>query len=64
MTQYRCKFLDKCVNPKDKKFLGPSCMVVDMCAIWEKPNYVWLINNKATDAGYKVVIVIAGTISS
>jgi hypothetical protein len=63
LDDFTDKILDKCVNPKN---LGPwdrRGMVVGHVQSGKTSNYVGLIN-KATDAGYKVIIVIAGTISS
>ena len=57
------KILDKCVNPKETKSFDRRGMVVGHVQSGKTSNYVGLIN-KATDAGYKVIIVIAGTISS
>jgi hypothetical protein len=57
------KILDKCVNPKNSNSWDRRGMVVGHVQSGKTSNYVGLIN-KATDAGYKVVIVIAGTISS
>jgi len=57
------KILDKCVNPKETKSWDRRGMVVGHVQSGKTSNYVGLIN-KATDAGYKVIIVIAGTISS
>lgn len=57
------KILDKCVNPKTKGSWDRRGMVVGHVQSGKTSNYVGLIN-KATDAGYKVIIIIAGTISS
>lgn len=57
------KILDKCVNPKIEGSWDRRGMVVGHVQSGKTSNYVGLIN-KATDAGYKVIIVIAGTISS
>lgn len=57
------KILDKCVNPKTEGSWDRRGMVVGHVQSGKTSNYVGLIN-KATDAGYKVIIVIAGTISS
>jgi hypothetical protein len=63
LDDFTDKILDKCVNPKDKNSWDRRGMVVGHVQSGKTSNYVGLIN-KATDAGYKVVIVIAGTISS
>lgn len=55
--------LDKCVNPKHEGSWDRRGMVVGHVQSGKTSNYVGLIN-KATDAGYKLIIVIAGTISS
>jgi hypothetical protein len=57
------KILDKCVNPKKEGSWDRRGMVVGHVQSGKTANYVGLIN-KATDAGYKVIIIIAGTISS
>jgi hypothetical protein len=57
------RILDKCVNPKKSGSWDRRGMVVGHVQSGKTSNYVGLIN-KATDAGYKVIIVIAGTISS
>ncbi|HUH75072.1 MAG TPA: Z1 domain-containing protein [Chitinophagales bacterium] len=57
------KILDKCVNPQKAGSWDRRGMVVGHVQSGKTANYVGLIN-KATDAGYKVIIVIAGTISS
>lgn len=57
------RILDKCVNPKETKSFDRRGMVVGHVQSGKTSNYVGLIN-KATDAGYKVIIIIAGTISS
>lgn len=63
LDDFTDKILDKCVNPKEKKSFDRRGMVVGHVQSGKTSNYVGLIN-KATDAGYKVIIVIAGTISS
>ena len=63
LDDFTDKILDKCVNPKDSNSWDRRGMVVGHVQSGKTSNYVGLIN-KATDAGYKVVIVIAGTISS
>lgn len=57
------KILDKCVNPKNKGSWDRRGMVVGHVQSGKTSNYVGLID-KATDAGYKVIIIIAGTIGS
>lgn len=63
LDDFTDKILDKCVNPKETKSFDRRGMVVGHVQSGKTSNYVGLIN-KATDAGYKVIIVIAGTISS
>ena len=63
LDNFTDKILDKCVNPKDKNSWDRRGMVVGHVQSGKTSNYVGLIN-KATDSGYKVIIVIAGTISS
>jgi hypothetical protein len=63
LDDFTDKILDKCVNPKETKSWDRRGMVVGHVQSGKTSNYVGLIN-KATDAGYKVIIVIAGTISS
>lgn len=63
LDDFTDKILDKCVNPKESKSFDRRGMVVGHVQSGKTSNYVGLIN-KATDAGYKVIIVIAGTISS
>lgn len=63
LDDFTDKILDKCVNPKDKNSWDRRGMVVGHVQSGKTSNYVGLIN-KATDSGYKVIIVIAGTISS
>ncbi|WP_010664001.1 Z1 domain-containing protein [Marinilabilia salmonicolor] len=53
------KILDKCVNPKTKGRWDRRGMVVGNVQSGKTANYTGLIN-KATDAGYKLIIVIAG----
>jgi len=53
------KILDKCVNPKAKGRWDRRGMVVGNVQSGKTANYTGLIN-KATDAGYKLIIVIAG----
>lgn len=63
LDDFTDKILDKCVNPRETKSFDRRGMVVGHVQSGKTSNYVGLIN-KATDAGYKVIIVIAGTISS
>ena len=53
------KILDKCVNPKIKGSWDRRGMVVGNVQSGKTANYTGLIN-KATDAGYKLIIIIAG----
>lgn len=55
--------LDKCHNPKSDTSFDRRGMVVGHVQSGKTANYVGLIN-KATDAGYKLVIVLAGTLGS
>lgn len=63
LDDFTDKILDKCANPKRKGCWDRRGMVVGHVQSGKTSNYVGLIN-KATDAGYKIIIVIAGTISS
>ncbi|WP_051627628.1 Z1 domain-containing protein, partial [Flavobacterium seoulense] len=63
LDDFTDRILDKCVNPNQKGSWDRRGMVVGHVQSGKTSNYVGLIN-KATDAGYKVIIVIAGTISS
>lgn len=63
LDDFTDKILDKCVNPKQEGAWDRRGMVVGHVQSGKTSNYVGLIN-KATDAGYKLIIVIAGTISS
>jgi hypothetical protein len=63
LDDFTDKILDKCYNPKESGSWDRRGMVVGHVQSGKTSNYVGL-NNKATDAGYKVIIVIAGTISS
>lgn len=63
LDDFTDKILDKCVNPKKDGSWDRRGMVVGHVQSGKTSNYVGLIN-KATDAGYKVIIIIAGTISS
>lgn len=53
------RILDKCVNPKRNGSWDRRGMVVGNVQSGKTANYIGLVN-KATDAGYKLVIVIAG----
>lgn len=53
------KILDKCVNPKIVGSWDRRGMVVGNVQSGKTANYTGLIN-KATDAGYKLIIIIAG----
>ncbi len=53
------KILDKCINPKTSGSWDRRGMVVGNVQSGKTANYTGLIN-KATDAGYKLIIVIAG----
>jgi len=63
LDDFTDKILDKCVNPKKQGSWDRRGMVVGHVQSGKTSNYIGLIN-KATDAGYKVIIIIAGTISS
>lgn len=63
LDDFTDRILDKCVNPKKTGSWDRRGMVVGHVQSGKTSNYVGLIN-KATDAGYKVIIIIAGTISS
>lgn len=53
------KILDKCVNPNTPGSWDRRGMVVGNVQSGKTSNYTGLIN-KATDAGYKIIIIIAG----
>jgi len=53
------KILDKCINPKVKGAWDRRGMVVGNVQSGKTANYMALVN-KATDAGYKLVVIIAG----
>lgn len=63
LDDFTDKILDKCVNPKLNTSWDRRGMVVGHVQSGKTSNYVGVIN-KAVDAGYKLVIVIAGTIST
>ena len=53
------KIIDKCINPKTPGAWDRRGMVVGNVQSGKTANYTGVIN-KATDAGYKLIIVIAG----
>lgn len=53
------KILDKCINPKTSGSWDRRGMVVGNVQSGKTANYTGLIN-KATDSGYKLIIIIAG----
>jgi hypothetical protein len=57
------KILDNCGNPNKLGSWDKRGMVVGHVQSGKTSNFIGLIN-KATDAGYKVIIILAGTISS
>lgn len=63
LDDYTDKILDRCVNPQKTGSWDRRGMVVGHVQSGKTSNYIGLIN-KATDAGYKIIIIIAGTISS
>ncbi len=63
LDKFTDQILDKCVNPRNEGSWDRRGMVVGHVQSGKTSNYIGLIN-KATDAGYKVIIIIAGTISS
>lgn len=63
LDDFTDRILDKCINPKTIGSWDRRGMVVGHVQSGKTSNYVGLIN-KATDAGYKIIIVIAGTIGS
>jgi hypothetical protein len=63
LDDFTDKILDKCVNPKLNTSWDRRGMVVGHVQSGKTSNYVGVIN-KAVDSGYKLIIVIAGTISS
>lgn len=63
LDEFTSKILDKCVNPKTEGAWDRRGMVVGHVQSGKTSNYVGLIN-KAVDSGYKIIIVMAGTISS
>ena len=63
LDDFTDKILDKCVWPGQEGSWDRRGMVVGHVQSGKTSNYVGLIN-KAVDAGYKLVIVIAGTMNS
>ncbi|WP_442587459.1 Z1 domain-containing protein [Pedobacter sp. AW31-3R] len=63
LDDFTDRILDKCVNPKQEGSWDRRGMVVGHVQSGKTSNYVGLIN-KATDAGYKLIIIIAGTMNS
>lgn len=63
LDDFTDRILDKCVNPKQPGSWDRRGMVVGHVQSGKTSNYVGLIN-KATDAGYKLIIIIAGTMNS
>lgn len=57
------RILDKCINPKTTGSWDRRGMVVGNVQSGKTANYTGLVN-KATDAGYKLIIVIAGVHNS
>lgn len=53
------QILDKCANPKTKGSWDRRGMVVGNVQSGKTANYIGLVN-KAADAGYKLIIVVAG----
>jgi hypothetical protein len=63
LDDFTDKILDKCVNPQQDGSWDRRGMVVGHVQSGKTSNYVGLIN-KAVDSGYKLIIVIAGTMNS
>lgn len=63
LDDFTDKILDKCINPKQEGSWDRRGMVVGHVQSGKTSNYVGLIN-KAMDSGYKLIIVIAGTMNS
>ncbi len=63
LDSFTDKILDNCVNPIIKGPWDRRGMVVGHVQSGKTSNFIGLIN-KATDAGYKVIIILAGSISS
>lgn len=63
LDDYTDKILDKCANPKLPGTWDRRGMVVGHVQSGKTSNFVGLIN-KATDAGYKLIIIVAGTMNS
>ena len=63
LDDFTDKILDKCVNPIQEGSWDRRGMVVGHVQSGKTSNYVGLIN-KAMDSGYKLIIIIAGTMNS
>jgi hypothetical protein len=63
LDDFTDKILDKCQNPLKQGAWDRRGMVVGHVQSGKTSNYVGLIN-KAVDAGYKLIIIIAGTMNS
>ncbi len=63
LDDFTDKILDKCVNPLQEGSWDRRGMVVGHVQSGKTSNYVGLIN-KAMDSGYKLIIIIAGTMNS
>lgn len=63
LDKFTDKILDNCANPNKSGSWDKRGMVVGHVQSGKTSNFIGLIN-KATDAGYKVIIILAGTISS
>ncbi len=63
LDNFTDKILDNCGNPNKQGSWDKRGMVVGHVQSGKTSNFIGLIN-KATDAGYKVIIILAGTISS
>lgn len=63
LDDYTDKILDRCVDPRIKGEWDRRGMVVGHVQSGKTANFIGLIN-KAADAGYKLIIVIAGGITT
>jgi hypothetical protein len=63
LDDYTNQILDKCVNPMQHGSWDRRGMVVGHVQSGKTSNFIGLIN-KATDAGYKLIIVVAGTMNT
>jgi len=63
LDRFTDTILDKCGNPEQQGTWDRRGMVVGHVQSGKTANYIGLIN-KATDAGYKVIIVLAGSSST